>query len=591
MDIDTLLLSPPKVANNIPVRVKQDKSTDDGYLHKINVESSVIRCEINHKLYGIINNELHYLHQTKDGQLEEIKIGKYIKTIGRIYQERSIVIIFEFISIDNTKRTATLPAGLIKSPLTLNSRLANLGYSINSTKALAASALCDYLMEDTRDVTTFMSVIRTGWLDGNFILPNKIIGINKLNYYYLGTLSDKVTQSRGTLKEWQDNIALNCIGKGNIEFAIFFGFSAISANITKQGYMIHYVGDSSIGKSTISNIVASIFGNREHYTHSWNATENALQEIVLSYQNIPIILDEAARYEGKFGAGFESTAYNLCSPENKLRTTWSNQSGIEITYKEKKYPRIFSTGEIPAIAMSAGQLMRFINIEITKIFDTAQQAELLNQNTFLYHGTASIAFIQWLIDQQIDLLDEYEKTVKELRKKYKFLNSQQERGLCYFAEILSMARLVIKSKVLPDGFRSEVVIDFLEEWLKSNSILGQDRILLQYLYDCVMGNLGVFLVNNSEFLKETATTVGYFHDDRYFLKLRSFVRVLPLSLRHEQKIATKLKKYEVVAQDYYNLRLKDGRIQKVLMIDYYRLCYLVQDPNDKGTTKDYYRKI
>jgi putative DNA primase/helicase len=76
-------------------------------------------------------------------------------------------------------------------------------------------------------------VPRTGWYKNAFVLPNRTIGISKepLLFHTEGASLCKLSE-RGTLKDWQENVARFCVGNRELRFLwldekLFWGACAI----------------------------------------------------------------------------------------------------------------------------------------------------------------------------------------------------------------------------------------------------------------------------------------------------------------------------------------------------------------------------
>src|SRR5690606_18906148 len=59
----------------------------------------------------------------------------------------------------------------------------------------------------------------------------------------------------------------------------------------------HFVGDSSLGKSTLLKVAASVYGAPAHYPRTWRATDNALEATAAAHSDCLLLLDEVGQME------------------------------------------------------------------------------------------------------------------------------------------------------------------------------------------------------------------------------------------------------------------------------------------------------
>ena len=68
--------------------------------------------------------------------------------------------------------------------------------------------------------------------------------------------------------------------------------------LNQRGFIIHWVGDSSSGKSTAAEVGASVWGPPE-FVRSWNATANGLEGVATIRNDTCLILDEISEASPK----------------------------------------------------------------------------------------------------------------------------------------------------------------------------------------------------------------------------------------------------------------------------------------------------
>ena len=105
---------------------------------------------------------------------------------------------------------------------------------------------------------------------------------------------------KGTLKEWQDNVAKPARHSNRLMFGLSVGFAAPLLQILGLPCItFHFNGTSGDGKSSIIKAVASIYGDEENRVTSWGKTENGLEAVATAHNNQLLIIDELGQIKLK----------------------------------------------------------------------------------------------------------------------------------------------------------------------------------------------------------------------------------------------------------------------------------------------------
>lgn len=128
--------------------------------------------------------------------------------------------------------------------------------------------LLEYLAT-TKVETKARCINNTGWYKQAFILPNKVYYLfSKNNEETLIYHSDYTLHNYmqlGTLDEWTHNISSNCAGNSRLMFAVALAFAGpLVGLLGLESGGFHLVGESSIGKSTVLAVAASVYGNKDY---------------------------------------------------------------------------------------------------------------------------------------------------------------------------------------------------------------------------------------------------------------------------------------------------------------------------------------
>ena len=319
-----------------------------------------------------------------------------------------------------------------------------------------------------------LCVDKIGWCKESFVFPDgSIIGKNNENIIYYGSNSSKEFNTNGTLEDWQENISKYCQGNSRLILAVGAAFAGTLLNITGQengGF--HFVGNSTIGKSTILNVACSVYGDKE-FMKTWRATDNGLEGVASSRNDNLLVLDELGQVDpNKAG----EIAYMLGNGNGKIR---SHKNGS--TKKSYTWRLLYlSSGEIDLSdcateakkTLKAGQEVRLLNIPAQPsedsfgAFETVHDketgkafSEYLNEVVRNYYGTAAREFIHCVVN------DGFEKIANDFRI---FLNNAEQKYLP--AEADNQVKRAMNRFMLA-AFAGEYATDHgITGWSKNDSL-------------------------------------------------------------------------------------------------------------------------
>ncbi len=265
-----------------------------------------------------------------------------------------------------------------------------------------------------------LCVDSTGWHNENFILPDAYTkkkdrqGEKQSNEHIVLQPSPVKNPYavKGTLQDWQDTIGAWSSGNSRLVLAISASLSACLLHHTgteNGGY--NFIGGSSTGKTTALYVGASVWGNPTAYTHTWRATDNALEGISCQHNDTCLCLDELGQAPAKVTS---EAVYMLANGKGKGR---ANQDG---TTKVAKSWRtiILSTGEksiAEKIMEDGGRVQAGQDVRLVDIFADAGKgmgifehihghetpsvfADALKVSAATHCGHLSRAFLHKLVD-------------------------------------------------------------------------------------------------------------------------------------------------------------------------------------------------
>ncbi len=252
---------------------------------------------------------------------------------------------------------------------------------------------------------------QTGWLQlpsGElcYVTPDRSIGQTSELVHYVGDDGHRFSTA-GTLDDWRFHIGMQIMGDSRPMFAVSIGFaSGLLWLLQMENSGFNLLGDSSIGKSTILIIAASLFGSPRQVVTTWNATSNGLEAIATLSNDSCLILDELKQLPSEI-AGM--TAYHILNGKGRSRANLTGGAKGGNSWRLN----LLSSGEVGLADHSntkggrlyAGQEQRLADIpadagrnlgvfDTLGDFNTAQaKADALKQAAHLYHGSAYTTLI------------------------------------------------------------------------------------------------------------------------------------------------------------------------------------------------------
>ncbi|EPC4024978.1 DUF927 domain-containing protein [Aeromonas salmonicida] len=333
-------------------------------------------------------------------------------------------------------------------------------------------------------------VERTGWHGRAYVLPGGSIGpeAEGVILQTAGYAASDFTE-RGTLAEWQQEVAALAVGNSRLCFALSLAFAApLLTLVGMEGGGFHLKGESTDGKTTIMKAAASVYGNPDRYCQTWRATGNAIEGIAGRRNDALLCLDELGELDGK-EAG--QVAYMLANGQGKGR---SKQDG---ELRERKAWRLLflSTGELSLEdhAASAGQRtqagMEVRTIQIPS--DTGHHgafewlhgmeggrifADTLKANAERQHGTAFRTLVETLAGDMDTHRECLASEIKQLAGELtpKGAGNQVGRAINRFALVAAAGELATRLGVSgwPEGEATKAVRVCLKAWLAERGHLG-----------------------------------------------------------------------------------------------------------------------
>lgn len=270
--------------------------------------------------------------------------------------------LLKFVDSNRKWHEWAMPMSMLKgSGEELRGELLNQGLIFNLKKR---SNLMDYIMREPSK-RRIIAATRVGWHDGVFVLPHQVIANNDADVVFQSEMANESEfKMHGTLEGWKNEIGKLCSGNTPLMVSICMALAGplLKKVNRRQGGAIHWVGDSSTGKSTAAEVAATIWGSSD-FINSWSATANGLEGRATMRNDTCLILDEIdeaspqeignivymlANGHGKQRARRIGTARKIQHWRTMTIST-GERTLANIMFETKKHP-------------NSGQLVRLLNI-------------------------------------------------------------------------------------------------------------------------------------------------------------------------------------------------------------------------------------
>ncbi|MBI1209657.1 MAG: DUF927 domain-containing protein [Azospirillum sp.] len=205
-------------------------------------------------------------------------------------------------------------------------------------------------------------VDRTGWHGRYFVAADRTYGDaggEEVLLQVEGSAPD--LEMRGTLDGWKQEVAAPAVGNSRLVLSIAAAFAGpLLYLLGDESGGLHFVGGSSIGKTTTLRLAASVWGCE---VHSWRTTDNAAEALARGASDAVLCLDEIGQSDPRAA---DALTYMLGNGSGKARMRRDATARPTI-----KWRLLFvSTGETGLAAklaetgrnVRAGQTVRLIEI-------------------------------------------------------------------------------------------------------------------------------------------------------------------------------------------------------------------------------------
>ena len=166
-------------------------------------------------------------------------------------------------------------------------------------------------------------VDKFGWFGSHFVLPFATIGADgdgaEEVVFQQEAPIDHNFRQKGTLQDWQDEVAAPASGNSRLVFGISLALAApLLETLNIEGGGVHFYGASSCGKTTCAHVAGSVWGGGgvEGYLQRWRTTDNGLEGVLAVHNGSLLILDDSKQTSPEV---ISEAIYLIANGQGKIR--------------------------------------------------------------------------------------------------------------------------------------------------------------------------------------------------------------------------------------------------------------------------------
>lgn len=319
---------------------------------------------------------------------------------------------------------------------------------------------------------------KIGWVEykdeKHLVYPNKEIVIDKIESNNSNKDITKAFKTKGTAKEWVDNVLLNVCKSNNGRIVMLATFGSLLVNMLDihENGIIQLEGATSTGKSSCLNGCCSIFGYPQDYLQSWNSTKVGIEETLVNKGSFPSIFDDLKQVNGELKKQLPSLFYDIVSGKNKLRG--KKDGGLRDRKTFHNY--LITSGEYPItedLKQHDGAIARVIVLEgsfLPASEDNKIITDKINQNSMNYYGTVGLEWSKYLVENKSKLnefKDMYNQIVTEMSRK---VMDNTVKRKCNILGLLKLTAILLKDFFNNDYFDYNNLFDVILEQVVNTTV-------------------------------------------------------------------------------------------------------------------------
>lgn len=409
----------------------------------------------------------------------------YSKTYG---------LLLKFRDLDGKHREWAMPRNLLRGSCEeLRGELLDHGVEIHDKHKLAE------WLQHRPPKERVIAATATGWANAgrSFVLPNRVIGPSNVIFQSEHASTEGSAATGGSFSAWQQNIAGLCVGNPVPMLSICVALAGpLLAKVLRPSCGVHWVNDSSTGKTTALMVGASVWGG-DKFTRTWRSTANGLEGAASALNDTCLCLDEISEADPKqigeivysIANGIGKTRANRIGAARKvLRWQLTVLSTGERTVKSQ----MAEAGKL----VKAGQEIRLLNVpasrqhgafdELHQFADGRSLSDHLKTACKQHHGHAGPAFVERILNDDRDFGGDLQALTSLAQ--FNAPDSQSGRAASAFALFGLAGEMAIEYGIVPwpTGSSLTSAAECYQAWLNSRGRgITEHRQILQSIADYI----------------------------------------------------------------------------------------------------------
>lgn len=399
----------------------------------------------------------------------------YVEAVTFDGQQNNFGRLLRFKNTLNKWREWAMPMELLRGAGDdLRGELLSMGVEIDPA---AKNLLANYLQAKPPK-RRMRCALQVGWCDDSFVLPDTVIGPKASGVIFqTGERSHDEHTQAGTLAGWQSEIAARAVGNPLLVLALSASFAGpLLVKCNMEGGGVHFVGDSSTGKTTAIEAACATWGGA-NFKRSWRATANGMEGAAALFNDCLLALDEISECDPReVGA----IVYALGNGRGKQRASRSgNARGVTrwrcfvVSSGERTISTTMAEGGQRA---KAGQTVRLLDIPAARTHGAWDDlhgmpsgtafSDAIKRAASIHHGHAGRAFLEKLTRESRDLCG-YLEQIKTLSVfQAEGGEGQDKRAASRFALLALAGELATEYGITgwPEGEATQAAAEGFKVW-------------------------------------------------------------------------------------------------------------------------------
>lgn len=461
------------------------------------LENSFQKDKLPEGFYFHQNGWLHY-KKSVESEDSSIKICTRLEVIARTRTTEGVnhARLLRFYDLDGICHEWSMPMKLFATDgKEYRAELLDRGLLISRERG-AQTYLSTYIQE-SQPKETFRCVSRTGWMGEQFVLPDITIGKTGDERVIFQTEYALPLRfgSRGDLNDFY-RIAAMCIGNNLMIFGVSMAFAAPLLELTgSESGGFNLVGPSSIGKSKLLRLAASIWGPVEN-VQQWRATANGLEGLAMAFNDCLLCLDELGQIDPE---ALGQAIYMLGNSVGKARAVrsgglkvpgrWrllflsSGEIGI-FEHMNCTQQKARAGHEVRAIDLQAGGRKHGCYEELHGIAAGAEFSQMITDETSNCFGFVGRRFLESLTVDRVEALKNVKFTMSKFISDFSLIEADGQviRVLERFALVAAAGELATSYGLTqwPAGTATKACSVLFDKWQEDRGDLGkrEDQLII-----------------------------------------------------------------------------------------------------------------